>query len=188
MPKTCAKAHLMLRESLQLRYISYNMSTGATDELLLERAMDRIKNLTEKFNTFNHDVKAGIYNTSAHDVAEQERSEQALIEAFRDLVFLFGTDETPPGTFSMNALQCIEFNPNSKFYTSKAIKHQSDQWWSRLKYNYDVEGTTVESDIFPIFGAYLDLHPRVSESLAGYSKSIVNVYLVLGLLSREHCR
>jgi hypothetical protein len=110
-------------------------------------------------------------------VAEQQRNQEALLEQFRALKITFRSNSTPPGAFSMGPLQCIEFNPNSKFHVSKGIKHQSDQWWSRLKFDYELGSTVVESDIFPIFGAYLDLHPRTSTGLAAYARTIVNVYI-----------
>lgn len=148
--------------------------------------MDEIHKLVEHIDISNDNVSKGKASTVLHDGQAVEKAKKATLHKMLvGLKLNFNSDGPPKGNYVMDPLSCIPFDPNSDWNITNNVSTGKDQWWSRLNYEYDIpEYGCVKSDVIPILGAYLDLHPRATTSrLKNYGKSLVNVYIPTSIVS-----
>jgi len=142
--------------------------------------MKTITALIQDIQLSNDNIATGRASNmlSGAEASEKERQE-ALHDLLVKLELCFREEGPPKGTYAMDNLSCIPFDPSSDWSISNNISAGKDQWWSRLKYEFDIPTYGhVKGDVIPIFGAHIDLHPRASSAkLKNYGKSLVNVYL-----------
>jgi hypothetical protein len=141
------------------------------------------------------DLQAQMCSFSSEIKAQADRAQLSYdrrMKAFAELKVVFNKEESPPGEFKMAPLKCIPFNPNYQFFVKRGIENKAEYWWSRLKFDYEFDDSVVESDIFPVFGCYLDLHPRNSALMPTYGEDMVNVYIptsiaghLIGMIERH---
>jgi len=94
---------------------------------------------------------------SGAEASEKERQE-ALHDRLVKLELCFREHGPPQGSYAMDNLSCIPFDPSSDWSISNNISAGKDQWWSRLKYEFDIPTYGhVKGDVIPIFGAHIDL-------------------------------
>lgn len=148
--------------------------------------MDRITALIQDIHVSNENIASGRASNMLNgaEASEKERQE-ALHDLLVKLELCFRELEAPKGSYAMDNLSCIPFDPTSDWSISNNISAGKDQWWSRLKYEFDIPRYGhVKGDVIPIFGAHIDLHPRASSAkLKNYGKSLVNAYLPTNIVT-----
>jgi len=142
--------------------------------------MDTITALIQDVQLSNDNIASGRASNMLRgaEASEKERQE-ALRDKLVKLELCFREEGPPQGSYVMDNLSCIPFDPTSDWSISNNISSGKDQWWSRLKYEFDIPTYGLaKGDVIPIFGAHIDLHPRASSAkMKNYGKSLVNVYL-----------
>lgn len=138
---------------------------------------DVIQKLEEQLKGLSVDIKDGKRSTSVTGSQNEHERGKKLHQALAGLQHNFSHDEDPPGEFTIESLSHIAYDPTSDYAQQNPNHTKTDTWWSRLEYDYDVDGESIRGDVLPIFGSYLDLYPRTGKKSMDYAKRYVSVYL-----------
>lgn len=148
--------------------------------------MSTITQLMQDMQVSNENIASGRASSMLNgaEASEKER-EEALRNRLTNLELCFRESGPPKGNYVMDKLSCIPFDPTSDWSITHQLTTGKDQWWARLKYEFDIPTYGhVRGDVIPIFGAHIDLHPRASSAkLKNYGKSLVNVYLPTNIVT-----
>lgn len=131
----------------------------------------------------NDNIRGGANSTMMEGDDNVLENQRRLATELRELKHAFSDFSVPKGKFAMDPLKCIPYDPDSKFSTERGIRNpKTDTWWSRLAYEYDLDGVPVKGDVLPLFGSYLDLQTRTSSKLENDGNDVVGVHIPIRLV------